>query len=72
MVTQLNPVSYIRKDDNRKEYGFIAEELQLIYPEFVGGEGINYPKMVSILVSSIKELTQKVEDQQKQIDEIIV
>jgi hypothetical protein len=67
-VNKLNPVSYIRKDDNRKEYGFISEEVREIYPEFVVGEGINYPKMVSVLVSSIKELTQRIENQQTEIE----
>jgi hypothetical protein len=67
-VNRLNPVSYVRLDDGRKEYGFISEEVKQIYPEFVVGEGINYPKMVSILVSAIKELTQKTEQQQIEID----
>jgi hypothetical protein len=69
-VNQLNPVSYIRLDDNRKEYGFISEEVKEVYPEFVVGEGINYPKMVSVLVSAVKELTQKVEKQQIEIEQL--
>jgi hypothetical protein len=67
-VTKLNPVSYTRIDDGRKEYGFISEEVKEIYPEFVVGEGINYPKMVSILVSAVKELSEKVEKQSVEID----
>jgi hypothetical protein len=69
-VNQLNPVSYVRLDDNRKEYGFISEEVKEVYPEFVVGEGINYPKMVSVLVSAVKELTQKVEKQQIEIEQL--
>ena len=67
-ISKLNPVSYTRLDDGRKEYGFISEEVKQVYPEFVVGEGINYPKMVSILVSAVKELTDKVEKQQSEIE----
>ncbi len=66
-ISKLNPVSYTRIDDGRREYGFISEEVKEVYPEFVVGEGINYPKMVSILVSAVKELTEKVENQSKEI-----
>jgi pSer/pThr/pTyr-binding forkhead associated (FHA) protein len=65
---KLNPVSYNRIDDGRKEYGFISEEVKQVYPEFVVGEGINYPKMVSVLVSAVKELTEKLEKQQLEIE----
>jgi hypothetical protein len=67
-ISKLNPVSYTRIDDGRKEYGFISEEVKEVYPEFVVGEGISYPKMVSILVSAVKELTNKVEKQQNEIE----
>jgi hypothetical protein len=67
-IFKLNPVSYTRIDDGRKEYGFISEEVKEIYPEFVVGEGINYPKMVSVLVSAVKELTNKVQQQQTEIE----
>jgi hypothetical protein len=67
-ISKLNPVSYTRIDDGRKEYGFISEEVKEVYPEFVVGEGINYPKMVSILVSAVKELTHKIEKQQNEIE----
>ena len=67
-ISKLNPVSYVRLDDGRKEYGFISEEVREVYPEFVVGEGISYPKMVSILVSAVKELTDKVEKQQSEIE----
>ena len=67
-ISKLNPVSYTRIDDGRREYGFISEEVKEVYPEFVVGEGINYPKMVSILVSAVKELTEKVENQSVEIE----
>jgi hypothetical protein len=67
-ISKLNPVSYTRVDDGRREYGFISEEVREVYPEFVIGEGINYPKMVSILVSAVKELSEKVEKQSVEIE----
>lgn len=67
-IMLLNPVSYVRKDDSRKEYGFISEELKQVYPEFVLGEAVAYAKMVSILTSAVKELTQKLNKQQEEIE----
>ncbi len=67
-ISKLNPVSYTRVDDGRKEFGFISEEVREVYPQFVVGEGINYPKMVSILVSAVKELTEKMEIQREEIE----
>jgi hypothetical protein len=52
----------------------LADEVESIYPEFVDYdeygelEGINYSKMVSVLIQGIKELNKKIEDQQDQID----
>jgi len=68
-IKKLNPVSYRRKEikDSKKEMGFISEEVKEVYPELVSGEGVNYSKMVSILVSAVKELTEKVEQQEKEI-----
>lgn len=71
-ISMLNPVSYYRKDtqEKTKEYGFISEEVREVYPEFVSGEGVNYSKMVSVLVSAVKELKEKIEEQQKEIDNL--
>ena len=67
-IKKLNPVNYVRILDNKQEFGFIAEELKEVYPEFVIGDGVNYPKMVSVLVSAVQELTQKIEKQQDEIE----
>lgn len=69
-ITKLNPVSYTRKDNSQKEYGFIFEEVREVYPEFVRNEGVSYSKMVSVLVSAVKELKEKVEVQQKEIEQL--
>ena len=71
-ISKLNPVTYYRRDteEKTKEYGFISEEVKEVYPEFVKNEGVNYSKMVSVLVSAVKELKDKVEEQQKEIEEL--
>jgi hypothetical protein len=67
-LKKLKPVSYTRKETNKKELGLIAEEVQEVYPEFVNGKGINYSKMVSVLINAVQELTAKVEQQQAEIE----
>ena len=71
-VSKLNPVTYYRRDteEKTKEFGFISEEVKQVYPEFVNGEGVNYSKMVSVLVSAVKDLKEKVEQQQKEIEDL--
>ena len=68
-VSKLNPVTYFRRDteEKTKEYGFISEEVKEVYPEFVKNEGVNYSKMVSVLVSAVKELKDIVEEQREEI-----
>ena len=76
LIAQARPVSYnmIQKDEDgndvetRKEIGFIAHELQALFPEFVTGEkdevngagevqaqGVDYAKFTAILVKAIQE-----------------
>ena len=71
-VLQLNPVRFTLKDDKEKKdrIGFIAQEVEELYPEYVtvsvDNEGeetryLDYSQMVSILCKAIQELTKKVE-----------
>ena len=71
-VMQLNPVRFTLKDDIEKKerIGFIAQEVEALYPEYVtvsvDNEGeetryLDYSQMVSILCKAIQELTKKVE-----------
>jgi len=67
-VMQLNPVTYIYKDDsaNTPQVGFIAQEVQQIIPEVVTGKegdlsigeslGIVYGNLVPVLTKAIQEL----------------
>ena len=71
-VLQLNPVRFTLKDDAEKKekIGFIAQEVEEVFPEYVmvsvdnDGEEtryLDYSQMVSILCKAIQELTKKVE-----------
>lgn len=51
----------------KEHYGFVAQDLQKVYPELVyedsnGYLSINYTELIPILVQSIKELNEKVKD----------
>ena len=56
-----------------KQVGFIAQELEKIFPELVqtdreGYKSVNYIGVVPVAVEAIKTLNAKVDDQQKQIE----
>ena len=63
-----------RKKAQKTEFGFIAQELQKIFPDLVhkddstGMLSINYVSMIPILTSAINELQQEKESQQNMID----
>ena len=51
---------------NRMEYGFIAHELQMVYPELVKGikdgidyQSINYSGLIPLLVKELQEIKTK-------------
>ena len=60
---KLNPVSFTFKDDeqHKKHYGFIAQELETVYPELVtdteiGFKAVNYIELIPILLSQKKNM----------------
>jgi hypothetical protein len=65
-LDKLRGVSYNRTDNNRKEIGLIAEEVEQVYPEFVAYDndgnavGLHYARLTAVLLQSIKELNQKI------------
>ena len=69
---KLRPVTYFNKINNKNEIGFIAHEVQELFPELVNGEkdgennqSINYIGLIPLLVNEIKELKLKI----KQLEE---
>lgn len=68
-VLQLNPVRFTLKDDKEKKdrIGFIAQEVEDVFPEYVivsvDNEGeetryLDYSQMVSVLCKSLQEMKQ--------------
>ena len=68
-VNRLRGVSYDRVDIEKDNcIGVIAQEVEEVYPEFVsegedGTKGVDYSKMVAVLIEAVKE-------QQKQISDL--
>lgn len=70
LVSQIKVYDYEWKSDQTRSYGVLAHELQEVIPQAVNGEkdgeqmqGVDYSKLVPILVQAIQE-------QQKQIEEL--
>ncbi len=77
-IKQLRPTTYYYNDDKSKTktLGFIAQEVEPIFPEVVhfseadGLYGINYAAFGVIAIKAIQEQQAIIENQQKQIDEL--
>lgn len=75
--TELKPREYDRKDYQAHEFGFIAEEMEKVYPEVVGKDenglasGIDYGKLSTILTAKIQEQDETIRELQKQVNELI-
>jgi hypothetical protein len=81
MVNNLRPRQYAYKvNPERMEYGFIAQELQLILPQIVSGseEGdvntnpmmVDYSRLTPILTKAIQEQQKIIDSQKAEIDEL--
>jgi len=74
-VKQLNPVTFNWKEEEEKgtdeQIGFIAQEVEKVYPQLVRGEegnkSVNVVGLVSVLTKTVQELTQKVEELEKKL-----
>ena len=68
-VMELQPVSYNWKSDDSSDIGFIAQEVEKIFPEVVHTskvtnlKSIDYPKLTVFLVQALQE-------QQKEIEQL--
>jgi len=67
-LINLEPVEFEFKTDIKKHYGFIAQDIEKIYPELVnkdevGYKTVNYIEFIPLLLSKIK-------DMQKEIDKL--
>lgn len=58
--------------DNKLHYGFLAQELQLIYPDLVhtstdGTLGINYQGLIPMIIDQLKNMKQSLEEKDNRI-----
>jgi hypothetical protein len=65
----LNPVSFSFKSDIKKKihYGFIAQEIEKIYPELVGNndlghKSVNYIEMIPLLLTKMKIMQNEIDE----------
>jgi hypothetical protein len=65
-IDSIRPVEYYNIVSNRIEYGFIAHELQSVYPELVKGikdgvdyQSINYSGLIPLIVKELQEIKSK-------------
>lgn len=74
-INSLNGVSYIWKETEKADLGLIAEEVYEVYPELIYKretdeiEGIDYGKLTAVLIEAVKELTGRVHDLEKQLEQ---
>ena len=66
-VDKLNPVTYNKIDSGKQDIGFIAHEVQEVFPCLVTGEkdgeqtqSLNYLGLIGVLVKEIQELKKRV------------
>ena len=65
-VLKMRGVTYLLKKDTSASFGFIAQELEQVYPLAVytapdGFKAVNYSPLVAVMAEAIKELNTKVE-----------
>jgi hypothetical protein len=77
-VDDLRPVSFYNKISKRADIGFIAHEVQKIFPQLVDGEkdgesyqSINYIGLIGLLTKEIQELKKKNSDLESKVDNIL-
>jgi hypothetical protein len=75
-VEQLRGVDFIWKKDNKQDVGFIAQEVEKVFPqlvhtdEFTDLKSVQYLNIVAVLVEAIKEQQQIIESQNERLDRL--
>ena len=77
LVDQIQGVTFNRIGEERREYGFIADEVQTVAPELVSYDdtgqvhGVHYARTVAVLTEAVKELNNKVKAQDLFIRDLV-
>jgi len=74
ILDKLIPVTYTLIETNSKDIGFIAEEVDKVYPTLVvynkygEPEALKYTKFIPILVKKVQELDKKIKELEAKIE----
>jgi hypothetical protein len=73
-LLDLTPTQFTFKSDTKHKlhYGFIAQDLEKIYPELVqdsekGYRKVNYIELIPLIISKMKNMQNEIDDLKKQI-----
>ena len=70
-IMKLKPVSYKLKSNGAYSLGFIAQDLEKVYPELVGQigdtKGVNYTGVIAPLVGAVQQLKHDNDDMREEI-----
>jgi hypothetical protein len=73
---EINSTQFTFKSDLKKKihYGFIAQDLEKIYPELVkdsekGYRKVNYIELIPLIVSKMKDMQEEINELKKQLEE---
>ena len=76
-LLDLNPTQFTFKSDLKKNihYGFIAQDLELIYPELVkdsekGYRKVNYLEFIPLIISKMKDMQNEIDELKKQLQDV--
>uniref|UniRef100_A0A6C0JC29 Peptidase S74 domain-containing protein n=1 Tax=viral metagenome TaxID=1070528 RepID=A0A6C0JC29_9ZZZZ len=69
-LNKVVPKSYYFRNDNTKHFGFIAQDIEKIFPYLVSIDGdgmksVNYLEMIPLLLHKINDLERKLEEIKK-------
>lgn len=64
-IDSINPVEFTWKDNNKKSFGLIAQDVEEIFPHMVetseeGIKSVSYIQLIPILIKEIKELKEEI------------
>ena len=72
MIDQLNPVYFHWKKNNKKDVGFIAQEVNKLIPILIQEKDdsltLNYSKLSPYLVKGIQEQNKKIKDLEEKLE----
>jgi len=75
-IDEINGVSFLWKNNHRKDIGFIAQDIQKVYPELVKKDpktnilSVNYVQLNAVTLQAVKELKQKNKDLESEVKDL--